>query len=131
MAKKNSLGSISEAFISVAENLNTQYECSLTASDVSNIVASDPIMNASFAGFAGKSTFAVDGESLVKSCVRVTQCVKGQEAKSAAQLADAYTQETYPFCRQTVQQAYSNTVALTAKQQTLDGANNGDDIFYN
>jgi|GEM_PF-6358549 len=131
LARKNALGSISEAFSSVAENLNAQYECSLTPSDVSNIVASDPIMNASFAGFAGKAAFSVDNEALVRSCIRVAQCAKRQEPSSASQLAEAYTQETYPLCRQVVQQAYNNTISITVKQQTLDAANHGDDIFYN
>ncbi len=130
LARKNTLGSISEAFSSVADNLNAQYECSLSSSDISTIAASDPILNASFAGYTGKPSFAVDNDQLVRSCVRVAQCAKWQDFQEF-QLNDNYSQEAYTYCRQVVSQAFTNTISIAAKKNTMDAANRGDDIFYN
>ena len=70
---------------------------------------------------------------MVKSCVRIAQCVKGAGAtgNSATHLTDNYTQETYPLCRQTIQTAFTNTINIISRQNTLDNANHGDDMFFN
>lgn len=88
LARKNSLESVSETFKNVASNMNSQFGCSITPSDISTIAASDATLNASMAGLAGKQTFAIDNNSLVRSCVRVYQCAKGQQAGSASELVN-------------------------------------------
>lgn len=130
LAKKNTLGSITEAFSSVSDNLNAQYNCSLTASDISVVIASDPILNASLAGYTGKPNFVIDNDQLVRSCVRIAQCAKGQEFKEF-QVSENYSQEAYTYCRQIASQAFNNTISITAKKNTIDAANRGDDMFYN
>lgn len=69
---------------------------------------------------------------MVKSCVRIVQCAKGNSADTDVQsLTDNYTQGTFPLCRQIISQAYTNTLSIISRQNTLDGANRGDDIFFN
>ena len=69
---------------------------------------------------------------MVKSCVRIVQCAKGVTAATDVKaLTDSYTQGTYPLCRQIISDAYSNTLSIISRQNTLDAANHGDDIFYN
>lgn len=43
----------------------------------------------------------------------------------------AYTSETFPLCRQIVQESLTNTMSISAQQTTLDNANRGDDMFFN
>lgn len=129
LAEKTALGDAIGAFDSVSDNLNHQYGCSLTSRDISTITVTNPSLNASFAWLAGKTAFTVSSDDIVKSCVRIAQCV--HKTAGVRSLTDSYTQDTYPLCTKTVQEAFTNTISLVAKQNSLDSANHGDDIFYN
>lgn len=132
VAKHQSLEGISLTFTSVAENINSQYNCSISAKDVSTVIASDAALNTSLAGLLGTTILDLDASSIVQSCVKIAQCVKGKsDAQSATELENAYTQEVYPLCRQTVSNQFTSTLPLALKQNTLDSANHGDDMFYN
>lgn len=99
---------------------------------MSTVIASDAALNTSLAGLLGDTIVDLEASSIVQSCVKIAQCVKGtKDAQSAAALEDAYTQEAYPLCRQVVSQQFTSTLPIAMKQNTLDSANHGDDMFFN
>lgn len=129
LVQKAALKDATTAFTSISKNLNSQYKCSLTATDIANITVTNSALNAALAGLATKSAFAVSGDAAVKSCIKVAQCVK--KGDDNTDTPENYNQETYPTCTNTIQQAFTETIEIIEKQNRLDAANHGDDIFYN
>lgn len=130
MARKNALKNHLDTFSGVAQNINSQYGCSLEAKDISNIASTDALLSAKFAGATEKKAFSISGDAVVKSCTKIALCVQPDEnSKNATE--EVYTQERYALCRNTVYDAFDNSFSIAAKLNTLDAVNNGDDIFFN
>lgn len=132
LAKKASIKDVNDAFKSISENLNTQYNCSLSANDISNVAATNVQLNAAFAGLADKRAFAISGDKVAESCFKIAQCVRQADHEpNSSSIEESYSLETYPLCTSTIQKAYTDTIGVIGKVNRLSNANNGDDIFYN
>lgn len=130
MARKNSLKNHLDTFSGVAQNINSQYGCSIEAKDVANIASTDPQLSAKFAGATEKKAFSISGEAVVKSCTAIALCVQPDENNKSS-TEETYTQERYALCRNTIYNAFDNSFDISAKLNTLDAVNNKDDIFFN